>query len=254
MRPLPPLPRRPPPPLRQHDRSRRGTRRRIRRVCRLADDQRLAPLARHRRGGRRDLRPVRQRGPHGARVPRPRRGRPRQSGPARSASWPRRGAPRRGTVHRRQRAQCLRGATSPDDGSDARRRPARARPPRRRSASSAWSRASTSPSRCPATPTRCATRIGEHGPRRRDGHPRHPDRGHRRSTSTGSCASMLTLRGIYGREMYETWYKMSVMLQSGLDITPGHHAPVRAPRSRGRVRRRTYRRIRQSGDGLDRVR
>ncbi len=31
---------------------------------------------------------------------------------------------------------------------------------------------------------------------------------------------MLTLRGIYGREMYETWYKMSVMLQSGLDITP----------------------------------
>ena len=31
---------------------------------------------------------------------------------------------------------------------------------------------------------------------------------------------MLTLSGIYGREMYETWYKMSVMLQSGLDIRP----------------------------------
>jgi threonine 3-dehydrogenase len=31
---------------------------------------------------------------------------------------------------------------------------------------------------------------------------------------------MLTLRGIYGREMYETWYQMSVMLQSGLDISP----------------------------------
>jgi len=31
---------------------------------------------------------------------------------------------------------------------------------------------------------------------------------------------MLTLRGIYGREMYETWYKMTVMLQSGLDIGP----------------------------------
>jgi threonine 3-dehydrogenase len=31
---------------------------------------------------------------------------------------------------------------------------------------------------------------------------------------------MLTLRGIYGREMFETWYKMSVMLQSGLDIRP----------------------------------
>ena len=31
---------------------------------------------------------------------------------------------------------------------------------------------------------------------------------------------MLTLRGIYGREMYETWYMMTVMLQSGLDIRP----------------------------------
>ena len=29
---------------------------------------------------------------------------------------------------------------------------------------------------------------------------------------------LLTIRGIYGREMYETWYKMTVMLQSGLDI------------------------------------
>jgi threonine 3-dehydrogenase len=32
--------------------------------------------------------------------------------------------------------------------------------------------------------------------------------------------NMLTLRGIYGREMYETWYQMTVMLQSGLDISP----------------------------------
>ncbi|MBA2373789.1 MAG: L-threonine 3-dehydrogenase, partial [Chloroflexi bacterium] len=30
----------------------------------------------------------------------------------------------------------------------------------------------------------------------------------------------LTITGIYGREMYETWYKMTVMLQSGLDIKP----------------------------------
>lgn len=29
----------------------------------------------------------------------------------------------------------------------------------------------------------------------------------------------LTLKGIYGREMYETWYKMTTMIQSGLDIT-----------------------------------
>jgi threonine 3-dehydrogenase len=36
---------------------------------------------------------------------------------------------------------------------------------------------------------------------------------------------MLTVKGIYGREMYETWYKMNVMLESGLDIKPviTHH-------------------------------
>ena len=31
--------------------------------------------------------------------------------------------------------------------------------------------------------------------------------------------NMLTIKGIYGREMYETWYKMSVMVESGLDIS-----------------------------------
>jgi threonine 3-dehydrogenase len=39
--------------------------------------------------------------------------------------------------------------------------------------------------------------------------------------------NMLTIKGIYGREMYETWYKMTVMLESGLDIRPviTHHFP-----------------------------
>jgi threonine 3-dehydrogenase len=32
--------------------------------------------------------------------------------------------------------------------------------------------------------------------------------------------NMLTIRGIYGREMYETWYAMTVMVQSGLDVSP----------------------------------
>src|SRR5205085_12552733 len=32
--------------------------------------------------------------------------------------------------------------------------------------------------------------------------------------------NMLTIKGIYGREMYETWYQMTVMLQSGLDLLP----------------------------------
>jgi threonine 3-dehydrogenase len=38
----------------------------------------------------------------------------------------------------------------------------------------------------------------------------------------------LVIKGIYGREMFETWYKMSSMLQSGLDISPviTHHLPV----------------------------
>jgi threonine 3-dehydrogenase len=32
--------------------------------------------------------------------------------------------------------------------------------------------------------------------------------------------NMLTIKGIYGREMYETWYQMSVLVESGLDISP----------------------------------
>ena len=32
--------------------------------------------------------------------------------------------------------------------------------------------------------------------------------------------NMLTIKGIYGREMYETWYQMSVLLEGGLDISP----------------------------------
>jgi threonine 3-dehydrogenase len=39
--------------------------------------------------------------------------------------------------------------------------------------------------------------------------------------------SALTIKGIYGREMYETWYKMTALIQSGLDISPviTHHFP-----------------------------
>src|SRR3546814_8352912 len=38
----------------------------------------------------------------------------------------------------------------------------------------------------------------------------------------------LEIKGIYGREMFETWYKMVAMLQSGLDLTPmiTHRYPV----------------------------
>ena len=38
----------------------------------------------------------------------------------------------------------------------------------------------------------------------------------------------LHVKGIYGREMYETWYKMTQMLRSGLDISPvlTHTLPI----------------------------
>jgi threonine 3-dehydrogenase len=42
--------------------------------------------------------------------------------------------------------------------------------------------------------------------------------------------NMLTIRGVYGREMYETWYKMSVFIESGLDLSPiiTHRLPIDA--------------------------
>ena len=39
--------------------------------------------------------------------------------------------------------------------------------------------------------------------------------------------NMLTIQGIYGREMYETWYQMTVMLQSGLDVSPSSRTGCR---------------------------
>ena len=46
--------------------------------------------------------------------------------------------------------------------------------------------------------------------------------------------SALTIKGIYGREMYETWYKMTAMIQSGLDISPviTHRFPTHNSRKR----------------------
>ena len=40
--------------------------------------------------------------------------------------------------------------------------------------------------------------------------------------------NMLTIKGVYGREMYETWYKMSVMIESGVDLLPiiTHRLPI----------------------------
>ena len=56
-----------------------------------------------------------------------------------------------------------------------------------------------------------------HGGPDRDARPAR--RGVRRRLGT-VVTSMITIKGIYGREMFETWYAMSVLLEGGLDLTP----------------------------------
>ena len=48
--------------------------------------------------------------------------------------------------------------------------------------------------------------------------------------------NMLTLKGIYGREMYETWYLMTLDAAVRARRQPGDHPPVRRLRLRGGVR------------------
>ena len=60
----------------------------------------------------------------------------------------------------------------------------------------------------------------EHEPRREDRHAGHSRQAKWPIDWHTVIFNMLTIKGIYGREMYETWYKMTVMLESGLDITP----------------------------------
>ena len=56
----------------------------------------------------------------------------------------------------------------------------------------------------------------------------------------------LTIKGIYGREMFETWYKMSTMLQSGLSIDNRHHASFPCSGLPERLRRDDVRTIGES--------
>ena len=64
---------------------------------------------------------------------------------------------------------------------------------------------------------------------------------------------MLTIKGIYGREMYETWYKMTVMLESGLDIRPviTHRFPTGLPEG---LRRHALGQFREDRPRLEKVR
>ena len=127
--------------------------------------------------------------------------------------------PRRRAPRRRHRPQPLPARPRAPDGRDARGRPARARPRRRAARARDDARASTSASRCPGTPRRSATMIANmaHGGRIAIlGIPAEPVA----LDLNPVIFNMLTIKGIYGREMYETWYQMSVMLESGLDIKP----------------------------------
>ena len=62
--------------------------------------------------------------------------------------------------------------------------------------------------------------------------------------------NMITIKGIYGREMYETWYKMTVMLQSGLDISPVITHRYSLPRLREGLRRDEVGRVGQGDPDL----
>ena len=63
--------------------------------------------------------------------------------------------------------------------------------------------------------------------------------------------NQLTIKGIYGREMYETWYKMTAMIQTGLDISPviTHRFPY--TQFQGRHRADEIRQFRQNRARLE---
>ena len=48
----------------------------------------------------------------------------------------------------------------------------------------------------------------------------------------------ITIKGVYGREIFETWYKMIAMLENGLDVRGGHHRTASRRRSSARGSRR----------------
>ncbi len=175
LRPLPPLPRRPPPAVRQGDRPRRRSRRSVRRIRRPADDEHLAPLAGRRPRDRGDLRSVRERRPYGAGLPDPRRGRPRQrSRPDRPDGDGDRPSCRR-PVGGRVGAERLPPGAGHEDGRDGGDRPSRA-PAGRRGGGARDGRGL----RCRPGDVRERDRPSggdrRDGTRRRRRHPRHPDR------------------------------------------------------------------------------
>ena len=240
----------PAPPVRALDRPRRAAAGRVRRARGAADDEHLAPLARRRRGRGRDLRPVRQRRPHGAHVPGARRGRARHrrrpdrlhGGRGRA---PRRRAPRRRLrpepVSPRARAADGRDGDGRPDGGRARRDPARARDDRglrrrARDVGPAGGAARAAAGDGPRRPDRAAR-----DPDRRGADRLHPDRlqhadaeGHLRPRDVRDLVPDVGDGAVRPRHQ------------------PGDHAPVLVSGLRGGVRGRRLGKLRQGDTRLDR--
>ena len=69
----------------------------------------------------------------------------------------------------------------------------------------------------------------------------------------GRHLDMITIKGIYGREMFETWYAMSVLLEGGLDLSPViTHRFAYRDFEHGLRRRAAQRPLRQGHPRLDR--
>ncbi len=160
-------------------------------------------------------------------------------------------APRRRAPRRRHRPEPLPARAGPPDGRDGGGRPARARA-RRRAARARHDRGLRRRPRDVGQPRRAARDARQHGPRRPASRCSASPPREIALDLNPVIFNMLTIKGIYGREMYETWYQMTVMLQSGLDISAGDHAPLLAPRLRGGVRRRPLGAVGQGHPRLDR--
>ena len=59
----------------------------------------------------------------------------------------------------------------------------------------------------------------------------------------------LNLKGIFGREMFETWYKMSQIIRSGVDVSPSSRTASRRA-VRGGVPDRPLRSVREGDSGV----
>ena len=112
-------------------------------------------------------------------------------------------------------------------------------------------KASTSASKCPATPAAFRDMIANMSHGGKIAMLGIPSPTRCPSTGARSSSTCSPSRGIYGREMYETWYKMTVMLAVRPRHLPGHHPPLQLQGLRTRLRSHANRQLRQSNPRLE---